>query len=394
MIVNDKRALAHIEEIMSLSSIEGADRIEVAQVLGWKVVVKKGEFQVGDKVVYIEIDSRVPADNPYFSFLQDRKYKVKTIKLRGQISQGLIVPLDVLPRANYNIGDDVTENLGITKIEDVSLKKETDTKEVRLRQSHKKLAKQKWFKYMMRYAWFRELAYKFLLPKKKKSGWPTQFAGVKITDEERVENMPWVLNDKRPFVVSCKIDGTSTTVIVDHTKRKEEVYVYSRHVRQFRDSQNFHDSTGTDNVYWQVVDKYNLLDFLRAVINKYNLKWVAIQGETAGVSNGGAKIQGDPHKFGELRFFGFNLIFSDRGRLDSVEAAEIAKEYEVEWVPIVEENFILPDTMEEFKAQADGPCEAPGASGLREGYVYRLREDPNFSFKNISQKYLLKNDSY
>lgn len=395
MIVNDKRALAHIEEIMSLSPIEGADRIEVAQVLGWKVVVKKGEFQVGEKVVYIEIDSRVPASNPYFSFLQDRKYKVKTIKLRGQISQGLIVPMDVLPRADYNVGDNVTEILGITKIEDpFRPRNERTSEEMRLRQSHPRLMRAKWFKKLMKYKWFRKFAFKYLIPKKKKSGWPTQFAGVKITDEERVENMPWVLNDKRPFVVSCKIDGTSTTVIIDHTKRKEEVYVYSRHVRQFRDSQNFHDSTGTDNVYWQVVDKYNLLDFLRAIIDKYNLKWAAIQGETAGVSNGGAKIQGDPHKFGELRFFGFNLIFSDRGRLDSVEAAEIAKEYGVEWVPIVEENFILPDTMEEFKAQADGPCEAPGASGLREGYVYRLREDPNFSFKNISQKYLLKNDSY
>ena len=171
MIVNDKRALAHIEEIMSLSPIEGADRIEVAQVLGWKVVVKKGEFQVGEKVVYIEIDSRVPASNPYFSFLQDRKYKVKTIKLRGQISQGLIVPMDVLPRADYNIGDDVTDVLGITKIEDsFRPRNERSSEEMRLRQSHPRLMRAKWFKKLMKYEWFRKLAYKFLLPKKKKSG--------------------------------------------------------------------------------------------------------------------------------------------------------------------------------------------------------------------------------
>ena len=208
MLDNGQRALAHIEEIISLSPIEGADRIEVAQVLGWKVVVKKGEFQVGEKVVYIEIDSKVPASNPYFAFLQDRKYKVKTIKLRGQISQGLIVPMNVLPRADYNVGDNVTEILGITKIEDsFRPHNERTSEEMRLRQSHPRLMRAKWFKKLKKYKWFRKFVFKHLIPKKKKSGWPTQFAGVKITDEERAENMPWVLNDKRPFVVSCKIDA-------------------------------------------------------------------------------------------------------------------------------------------------------------------------------------------
>lgn len=397
MLDNGQRALAHIEEIASLSPIEGADRIEVAQVLGWKVVVKKGEFQVGDKVVYIEIDSKVPASNPYFAFLQDRKYKVKTIKLRGQISQGLVVPVDVLPYGVYKIGDNVTEILGITKIEDrFRPRNERTSEEMRLRQSHPKLVRAKWFKKLMRYKWFRKFAFKCLISKKKSKfkDFPTGYEGVSKTDESRIENEPWILQDKSPFIVTTKIDGTSCTVLVDHTKRKEEVYVCSRNVRQARDSVNYHDNTGDDNVYWQAVDKYKLLDFLREAMFDYDVDWACIQGEIAGISEGGAKIQGDPHKFGELRFFGFNLILPEYGRIESVEAAQYAEACGVPWVPIVDTNYILPDTMEEFKEAAVGPCEAVGAHGQREGYVYRKVGEPTFSFKNINNKYLLKNDSY
>ena len=397
MLDNGQRALAHIEEIASLSPIEGADRIEVAQVLGWKVVVKKGEFQVGDKVVYIEIDSKVPASNPYFAFLQDRKYKVKTIKLRGQISQGLIVPIDVLPYGVYKIGDNVTEILGITKIEDrFRPRNERTSEEMRLRQSHPKLVRAKWFKKLMKYKCFRKFAFKYLISKRKSKfkDFPTGYEGVSKTDESRIENEPWILQDKSPFIVTTKIDGTSCTVLVDHTKRKEEVYVCSRNVRQARDSVNYHDNTGDDNVYWQAVDKYKLLDFLREAMFDYDVDWACIQGEIAGVSEGGAEIQGDPHKFGELRFFGFNLILPEYGRIESVEAAQYARACGVPWVPIVSTDYILPDTMEEFKEAAVGLCEAAGARGQREGYVYRKVGEPTFSFKNINNKYLLKNDSY
>lgn len=395
MLVNDKRVLAHIEEIVDIKPIVGADHIEVAQVLGWKVIIKKDEFKVGDKVVYIEIDSRVPSDNKYFAFLADRKYKVKTIKLRGQISQGLIVPLDVLPRAKYEIGTDVTDILGIKKIEEEKPKKEINSKDLRLRQTHKKLFKQKWFKYMMKYTWFRELAYRILLPKKTAKGFPTCYEGVHITDQERVENMPWVLENKKPFIVTTKIDGASETVILDRSKKKEEFLVLSRRVRQLdRNAKNYHSIEGDDNVYWQAVDKYHIYDFLSAMLERFNVSWAAIQGEVAGISNGGAKLQGDPHKFSELRFFGYDLILPEIGKMDVIEAAALCKEYGIEWVPIIDTNYILPDDLEEFKKAATGPCEAPGASGLREGYVYRLKENCSFSFKNISREYLLKNDSY
>ena len=102
-----ERKLAHIELIESLKPIIGADKIEVATVLGWECVVKKDEFKVGDKIIYIEVDSVLP-EKPEFEFLRDRKFKIKTIKLKGQISMGLILPLNILKKYGKleQIGED------------------------------------------------------------------------------------------------------------------------------------------------------------------------------------------------------------------------------------------------------------------------------------------------
>lgn len=118
------RSLATIQKITHLSPIEGADAIEVAQVLGWKVVVKKGEFKVGDLVVYCEVDSMLPEGNPAFEFLRSKHFRIKTVKLRGQVSQGICFPTTILPAlGNYHhcdytqIGTDVTELLGVSQYE-------------------------------------------------------------------------------------------------------------------------------------------------------------------------------------------------------------------------------------------------------------------------------------
>jgi len=84
--------LASVQKILNIAPIVGADAIETATVLGWQVVVKKGEYKVGDLCVYIQIDTVVP-DKPEFEFLRERSFRVRTIKLRKQVSQGLIVPL-------------------------------------------------------------------------------------------------------------------------------------------------------------------------------------------------------------------------------------------------------------------------------------------------------------
>ena len=89
------RKLASIQKIIDLEPIEGADAIEKATVLGWQLVVKKGEYQVGDLMVYFEIDSLLP-ERPEFEFMKARGMRVRTIRLRGQVSQGICFPLSIL----------------------------------------------------------------------------------------------------------------------------------------------------------------------------------------------------------------------------------------------------------------------------------------------------------
>ncbi len=118
-----ERKLATVVKIADLQPISGADAIEVASVKGWKVVVKKGEYKVGDSAIYYEIDSFLPV-RPEFEFLRKSSFKkmldqegfrLKTIRLRGQISQGLLTPVPA--NISANVGDDLTESLGIVKYE-------------------------------------------------------------------------------------------------------------------------------------------------------------------------------------------------------------------------------------------------------------------------------------
>lgn len=198
------------------------------------------------------------------------------------------------------------------------------------------------------------------------------------------ENMPWILKNKDPWIKTTKIDGTSATYILERKKfGKYEFYVTSRNVRQRTpDQKNYHDTD--TNVYWDMVFKYHIYDFLRKMLDQHkSWKYVCLQGEIAGPN-----IQGNPHKFNDVRFFGFNFIDSENGRWNSVDAKNTCGYYGIPWVPIVDTNYILPDDFEEFKLSADGECEAPGASGLREGYVYRS-QDGKQSFKNVSREYLI-----
>ena len=111
------RKLASIQHIKNLEPIEGADAIEKATVLGWQVVVKKGEYKVGDLTVYIEIDSLLPETSD-FEFMRKNKFRVRTIRLRGQVSQGICFQPSILP-PDFILDEDAdcTEALGIVKYE-------------------------------------------------------------------------------------------------------------------------------------------------------------------------------------------------------------------------------------------------------------------------------------
>lgn len=200
------------------------------------------------------------------------------------------------------------------------------------------------------------------------------------------ENVMWMLDDKESYVVTEKIDGTSSTYFVDTTKRKPEFGVCSRNVLQVDENQeNYVFNVGNcGNVYWEMAFKYNIKDALISIANDYGYDRVVLQGETYGES-----VQGNKYKLNERRFAAFNLVL-DGVRLGSMQAKEILDKYNIPFVPIIDTEYILPDAddFEAFKESADGTSVINNQC-LREGFVYRS-QDGQKSFKNISRKFLLK----
>ncbi|GHG63412.1 RNA ligase (ATP) [Comamonas sp. JC664] len=112
-----ERKLVSIQRIDHLEPVSGADTLLKARVMGWDVVVKKGEFAPGDACVFFEIDSVLPEGRPWAEFLRARGFRVKTVRLRGVLSQGLALPTSILPGEVPPLGTDVRDVLGVVKFE-------------------------------------------------------------------------------------------------------------------------------------------------------------------------------------------------------------------------------------------------------------------------------------
>jgi len=335
-----ERKLATIRQIDNIQPIEGADMIELATVGGWKVVVAKDvNHKVGDLVVYCEVDSFLPIE-PEFEFLRKSSYKkmadgnegfrLKTIKLRGQISQGLIVPLDVLLKRGVS-SDDVYEGLDVTGMLNI-IKYEPPV--------------------------------------------PAQLAGqvkgmfpsfLKKTDEERIQNLTREFEQYKNevFYVTEKLDGSSVTFYV-----KDGVFgVCSRNLDLLEDE---------NNSMWKFAIESGLRDRLVGLG-----KNLAVQGEIIGEG-----IQGNPYKrIGQtVRIFnGFDIDKYDY--LSLSELIELVKVLEVKTVPILDLDFTLPDTIDELLSYADSKS-VLNEKFDREGVVIRSH-DRKISFKAISNKFLL-----
>ena len=258
---------------------------------------------------------------------------------------------------------------------------------------HPKIAK-KYGKFIKNHKAARGLFMLFFGKKKiSDTAFPTKFPYIKKTDQERCENMTWVLNDKTPFIVTQKCDGSSGTYILARTHKvfgkKFEFYVCSRNVRQLTpDQKSFYE----DNYYWECAIKYDIETKLKDYLEKHpELDYVCWQGEVCAPS-----IQSNPHGLTETHLFCFHMIDSVKGKYDMREAIKIWKDYGMETVPVVDENYILPDDFESFKLSADGFYDASVCEGktkqTREGFVYYKTTDPAFSFKNVSRTYLLKHN--
>lgn len=406
---NNERELAYVVLIDAVTPIEGYDRVELAHVGGWTIVVGKGEFHAGDPAIYFEIDSQLPEVEPFVNmdFLAKKKYKVKTQKMCKSISQGLLMSAanfgwtiyhDEFEEDTYIIDKEnrshstkdesrfLTKQLDVTYAvaEDNARKANSEDKYKKMSQRHPKLFSKQPFRWLMRRNWGKKLLFFFFGKKKdKKSGWPQW---VTKTDEERIENMTYLLKDKKTkWIATEKIDGTSTTFTLKRGRwpHKDEFYVCSRNVVFDKpDKSCFYDT----NVYLEMAEKYHILEHMTDMLHNIfeDCDWITIQGETYG-----ANIQKRDYHMTDHRFRAFNFITSKEGRWNSEKMrVMLENEYNIPCVPILEEFYMLPDTVEELRAYVDNkPSIIDG--DMREGIVFRS-QDGSQSFKCVSPEFLLK----
>lgn len=410
------RELAYVVLIDAIEPIQGSDNCECANIGGWKVMVHKNEFQVGDPAIYFEIDSFLDSTNPAFSFMEKKKYKVQTQKYtfggKGNfISQGLLMSAKNFGwnicgtgnGQNPNVKNGIIEPDGtvhlinnesrfLTKLLNVTYAETADNKRKAptvdkykaMSQRHPKLFAKKPIRWLMRREWGRKLMFFFFGKKRdKKSSWPQW---VVKTDEERIENRPYLLKDKSiKWIATEKIDGTSTTFTLKRGRwpHKDEFYVCSRNVVFDKpDKSCFYDT----NVYLEMAEKYHILEHMTYMLHNVfkDCDWITIQGETYG-----ANIQKRDYHMTNHEFRAFNFITSTGGRWNSKKMQTLLEKghYNIPCVPILEESYILPDTIEELRTYVDSETSMIDGS-MREGIVFRS-QDGSQSFKCVSPQYLL-----
>lgn len=358
-----ERKLVTIQKIEEIKPIPGADKIEALRIKEWWVVAQKGQgYEVGGRVLFFEIDSFLP-DLPQYEFLKKGSslkrqlvngeikigIRLKTIKLRGQISQGLVMPESVFPKCDqitskegkaryeeiYPIGYDITEAMDVIKYEPPV---------------------------------------------------PAELAGVakgffpsflRKTDEERVQNIGDILKSHidEQFYVTEKLDGASMTVY----KKDGALGVCSCNL-EYKESET--------NTLWKLAKEYDLLNQLPDNF--------AVQGECVGSS-----IQGNPYNMQDQDFFVYNVFDITKQEYLDYDAMKLfCEERGLSLVPLIDSNFYI----DEFYTKAENLLAmAEGASYLnesvrREGIVIRPIVEKKemiggslqrFSFKVISNSYLL-----
>jgi hypothetical protein len=374
------RKLVTIRTVSELRPIEGADVIELAIIDGWQCVVKKGEFKVGDKGFYFEIDSFVPAKEP-FMFLEKNfrtwnghyGARIKTMRLRGQLSQGLLLPANLFPEINATFAwvnaMDVSDKIGVLKWEREG---EADkSKQQRPNWLGRKLKKLKHTKLKPLALWL-ERKWPGLFLANATRPFPTF---IPKTDEERVQNIIGKLDTKASqlYEVTVKLDGSSMTCYYNQRR----FGVCSRNLDLKRDE---------ENKFWSTALNYSLEKAMKKL--KRN---VAIQGELMGPG-----IQGNREKLVNYAYFVYKIWDIDLQRymgydekhsyLSQLERQGCA----VDTVPeIGVMNLSQFNSIDDFLAFAEGPSfNVP----TREGVVFTPVETGK-GFKVISNSFLLKEDN-
>lgn len=339
------RKLASIQKVINVENIQNADLIEKITVLGWNIVVKKNEFKKGDLVVYVEIDSLLPEIDD-FEFLRKSNFIIRTIKLKGQVSQGICFPLSILENfiskdkiKQLKEGDEVTDIIGIKKY---------------------------------------EAPIPLSMSGKAKGVFPTC---IPKTDETRIQSIPDLLEKYKgtECFVTEKLDGSSMTVYL----KDGEYGVCTRNLDMYKDA---------SNIFWVTSEKEDLENKLRKLAKLLNVENISVQGELIG-----SGVQGNKYKLNGTFFFAFNLFDIDKYKyIDFNELYGLCKSLEIKTVPILNEKFVLNNTVEELVEMSKG-YSLLNSHTKREGIVIRslkersdIDEIGRFSFKVINPEFLLK----
>ena len=345
------RKLASIQRIWKIEPIDGADRIELAHVLGWQCVVNKGQFREMDLAVYFEVDSFLPVASE-FEFLRATSYRktdimgegfrLRTMKFRGQISQGLLVPVSAFPLipADVELGTDVTELLGVKKWEI----------EERITTGGTMIG---------------TLPY-----------------DIPHTDETRVQAEPRLINEFAglDYYISTKMDGSSHSVGID-----ENGFHVTGHNYEYKDDGN--------SPFYELVKSKGMQEKMEAFAAENNLRVFTIQGELCAPG-----IQKNRLKLTKPAWYVFTIRENGK-RVGLKRMLEICEILGLESVPIEEVGTDLPakyPTVEALLERADGNYPK---GGKKEGIVIRPTEPvycelirEALSMKVVSNKYLLKNE--
>ena len=345
------RKLASVQRIWNIEPIEGADRIELAHVLGWQCVVNKGQFQPMDLAVYFEVDSFLPSA-PEYEFLRAASYRktdimgegfrLRTMKFRGQISQGLLLPVAAFPEipSDVELGTDVTEQLGIRKWEI----------EERITTGGTMIG---------------TLPY-----------------DVPHTDETRVQAEPDLIQDFSglEYYISTKMDGSSHSVSVD-----ENGFHVTGHNYEYKDDGN--------SPFYELVKSVGLQQKMESFAVENGLKAFTIQGELCAPG-----IQKNRLKLTKPEWYVFTIRENGK-RAGLKRMLEICDRLQLNRVPIEEVGIDLPGkypTVDALLERADGNY--PNG-GKKEGIVIRPTEPvycerigAELSMKVVSNKYLLKSE--
>lgn len=423
------RKLASIQKVVDVRPIDGADKIECVQIEGWEVVAKKGEFKKDGLAIYFEIDCALPTSDKRYSFLAERKIKMpdgtekiekkvkivngiesvilKTVKLRKQISQGLVLPLSEFPEIkNPEVGQDVSELLKVQKYEaldaeDVEVVSKDNTLPVMILNA---------LDYIPQPLFIRKRLNIIRSNMKKKKRGPSQVfpSFIPTTDEERIQNC-WMKLSSMPnakelvFEATNKIDGSSGTFFIN----KGDYGVCSRNIRKNMKDQTIRIKKIAWLPTWLQSCEVKILPAVMDNFCKISIQYeiqrklikvgknIAIQGEVYGEG-----IQGNSEGIVGHKFYVFNIYDIDAHRylspierytmLDLLNAND---EVKLEHVPIIDKGikvFEKFDSLEKLLAFSEGKC-FNNPKREREGIVYKLVSDDgrDLSFKAISNKYLL-----